>query len=153
MQIAIRKIDNLAVMIFNDDEILNITETILEAPNLIVSDINLSTHEIVSGNKPEKPLYFVANAFTYKNGIWELIDQNIYNLFINAIIESEKRENDIKAKYIREQRNKLLEECDWTQLTDSAVKNNELWKLYRSKLRDITLQEGFPCNINWPEKP
>jgi hypothetical protein len=27
------------------------------------------------------------------------------------------------------------------------------WRQYRQELRDITTQEGFPHNIDWPEEP
>lgn len=55
---------------------------------------------------------------------------------------------------IREERNKLLYECDWTQLTDSPLTPEQkiAWSLYRQSLRDITLQQD-PFNIVWPTKP
>jgi hypothetical protein len=52
---------------------------------------------------------------------------------------------------IREERNQLLAECDWTQLPDAPVET-AVWSTYRQALRDITLQED-PFNIVWPEKP
>lgn len=53
---------------------------------------------------------------------------------------------------IRELRNELLQECDWTQLGDisDSVKTN--WASYRQNLRDITNQSN-PFNIIWPVKP
>jgi len=41
-------------------------------------------------------------------------------------------------------RNKLLQESDWTQLTDSPADKAE-WAVYRQALRDITDQAGFPA--------
>lgn len=55
---------------------------------------------------------------------------------------------------IRNERNQLLLECDWTQLSDSpltAEKKTE-WFTYRQELRDITSQSD-PNNIIWPTKP
>ena len=55
---------------------------------------------------------------------------------------------------IRNERNQLLLECDWTQLSDSpltAEKKTE-WQTYRQELRDITNQSD-PKNIIWPTKP
>lgn len=49
-------------------------------------------------------------------------------------------------------RNQLLINCDWTQLPDAPV-NKDRWATYRQKLRDVTLQIGFPWTINWPETP
>ena len=55
---------------------------------------------------------------------------------------------------IRDRRNELLSETDWTQLPDSPLTNQKQteWQIYRQALRDITLQTD-PFNINWPIKP
>lgn len=53
---------------------------------------------------------------------------------------------------IREKRNQLLAQSDWTQLADSPV-NKSAWATYRQGLRDITAQSGFPWTIVWPTKP
>lgn len=53
---------------------------------------------------------------------------------------------------VREQRNLLLKESDWTQLPDSQC-NKELWAAYRALLRDVPQQEGFPNDIVWPDAP
>ena len=55
-------------------------------------------------------------------------------------------------KEVRNKRNKLLAECDWTQLPDAPV-DQTAWAAYRQALRDITDQEGFPANVTWPVKP
>ena len=60
-------------------------------------------------------------------------------------------ESDRKASEIREQRNRLLAETDW--MAGSDVTMSDSWKTYRLALRDITLQDGFPDNVTWPEKP
>jgi hypothetical protein len=39
---------------------------------------------------------------------------------------------------LREHRNKLLAECDWTQSRDVTLSNDNEWKTYRQALRDIT---------------
>jgi hypothetical protein len=53
---------------------------------------------------------------------------------------------------VREIRNELLAECDWTQLADIPNETKELWTSYRTQLRDITSQTN-PFSINWPVKP
>jgi hypothetical protein len=57
-----------------------------------------------------------------------------------------------KADFIRNKRNKLLLDTDWTQLADSPLseEKKETFRAYRQALRDITEQEGFPQNIVWP---
>ena len=53
---------------------------------------------------------------------------------------------------IREIRNELLSECDWTQLSDISFETKAIWSEYRQSLRDITSQTN-PFNITWPVKP
>lgn len=62
---------------------------------------------------------------------------------------------DIVGAKVREQRNVLLTESDWTQLDDSPVTNDKKleWASYRQELRNIPDQEGFPFQVVWPSKP
>jgi hypothetical protein len=57
-----------------------------------------------------------------------------------------------KAAEVRSNRNRLLADCDWTQLPDAPV-DAEAWATYRQELRDVTAQSGFPWNVQWPEAP
>jgi len=57
-----------------------------------------------------------------------------------------------KAAEVRDQRNKLLSQSDWTQVADAPV-DKSVWATYRQTLRDITAQSGFPWTITWPESP
>ena len=43
----------------------------------------------------------------------------------------------IAMKKLREIRNKLLEESDWTQSRDVTLSNDADWKTYRQALRDL----------------
>jgi hypothetical protein len=61
-------------------------------------------------------------------------------------------DNEESIMTARKQRNELLELSDWTQLDDSPV-NKTAWATYRSALRDIPDQAGFPHDITWPIKP
>jgi len=38
---------------------------------------------------------------------------------------------------VRKKRNKMLSECDWTQMNDVKLSNDAEWKLYRQALRDL----------------
>lgn len=62
-----------------------------------------------------------------------------------------------KAKQARSQRDQLLYESDWTQIPDARGSMSEekanAWAQYRTLLRNLPLQEGFPLEIDWPEKP
>lgn len=61
----------------------------------------------------------------------------------------------VKGNEIRAERNRLLAECDWTQLADVVLTDEakEAWAAYRQALRDITAQEGFPDSVTYPTKP
>ena len=58
----------------------------------------------------------------------------------------------IEARWdvVRAERNKLLADCDWTQLPDASA-DAAAWATYRQALRDITTQAN-PFNIVWPKK-
>ena len=57
-----------------------------------------------------------------------------------------------KEAEVRQQRNELLSACDWTQLPDAPV-DRTAWAAYRQQLRDITAQDGFPWDVQWPVAP
>ena len=61
---------------------------------------------------------------------------------------------EVKWEEIRQERNRLLSECDWTQFQDSPITGSKLteWQTYRQSLRDVTNQEN-PYNITWPTNP
>lgn len=62
------------------------------------------------------------------------------------------QKDDEQANVVRNDRNRRLAECDWTQLPDSPV-DKDIWAIYRQALRDVTKQAGFPWTIDWPEAP
>lgn len=53
---------------------------------------------------------------------------------------------------VREVRDRLLAESDWTQLTDVPLNNQEEWQSYRQALRDLT-QAIDPMEVVLPIKP
>lgn len=57
---------------------------------------------------------------------------------------------------IRNERNRRLRMCDWTQMPDAPVANAEAWRTYRQELRD--LPENCGCvaphtEVDWPQEP
>lgn len=60
----------------------------------------------------------------------------------------------ITAEMARAKRNRLLSACDWTQVADAPLTDQQLraWNSYRQALRDITKQPGFPAVV-WPTPP
>ena len=57
-----------------------------------------------------------------------------------------------QAANVRRSRNDLLTKCDWTQIADSTA-DKPAWATYRQALRDVTVQDGFPWNVTWPQEP
>lgn len=60
---------------------------------------------------------------------------------------------ELESEMIKDQRNRLLEQSDWTQLPDVPQSLKDLWVPYRQALRDVPQQEGFPLNVVWPTPP
>lgn len=58
----------------------------------------------------------------------------------------------VNMQFVRDVRNALLAESDWTQLADTSA-NKEAWAIYRKKLRDITTDFSDPNLVVWPTKP
>ena len=60
-----------------------------------------------------------------------------------------------KAKKMRQIRNGLLAQSDWTQTNDNplSIERKRKWGEYRQSLRDITGQSGFPESITFPPLP
>ena len=70
----------------------------------------------------------------------------------SKLITAEDKLEQRKAS-ARNKRDALIRETDWTQLPDVPEPTAEVWVGYRQALRDVPQQEGFPNEINWPEKP
>lgn len=87
---------------------------------------------------------------TIDNGIWVATWQ-----VTPASADEIAERLQAKSSEIREQRNQLLKDCDWTQLNDSPLSadNKTSWATYRQQLRDVTTQTRFPWDIQWPSTP
>jgi len=57
-----------------------------------------------------------------------------------------------QATSVRNSRTEKLKDSDWTQLADSTV-DKAAWATYRTALRDVPTQAGFPWTIDWPVAP
>ena len=86
------------------------------------------------------------NAPTLIEGVWTL-GWTARNLTANEIA--------LSAEFVRGERDELLANSDWTQVNDSALDDSTKasWATYRTELRDISTQAGFPTNITWPTAP
>ena len=68
------------------------------------------------------------------------------------------------ARQVREIRNRLLAESDWTQNRDVVLLNDTTWQQYRQDLRDLPASASFTpkldsngnldmSSVTWPLKP
>lgn len=62
---------------------------------------------------------------------------------------------DELASQVRAERDRRLAETDWYMMPDYPAdpETLEVVKNYRKALRDITLQSGFPRDVEWPVMP
>jgi|TARA_B110000977_G_scaffold107930_1_gene140564 hypothetical protein len=69
--------------------------------------------------------------------------------------QSKKTEitNAIPLKLLRNERNRRLVACDWTQGDDVPSSIKGAWTTYRAALRDITDSATSLDDVTWPEKP
>ena len=91
-----------------------------------------------------------AGAPAFDGGTW----RQVWNV-IELSTQEKQTIQDNKAASIRADRNRLLADCDWTQLSDCPLSDADkaAWSTYRQELRDIPGQSGFPWDISWPNTP
>ncbi len=70
-----------------------------------------------------------------------------------AAIEAAKHDPENRWAAIRIVRDRLLAECDWTQIPDVPLTEDErsAWQAYRHALRDIPQDYSTPDDVEWPE--
>ena len=81
-------------------------------------------------------------------------DGNVTTAADNEAAYRTRIDNEAAAG-VRVERDAKLAACDWTVLTDSPLttaKKTE-WKTYRTALRDIPSDSGFPHSVTWPTEP
>jgi hypothetical protein len=74
---------------------------------------------------------------------------------MDRIIQLELANEPSEAEKDRSERNAMLTSTDWIVIKymDKNESMPQEWSDYRQSLRDITEQEGFPGNVNWPIEP
>ena len=68
---------------------------------------------------------------------------------------ADTRTTDEKAGAIRSQRDADLSACDWvvTRAVEAGQAVPAAWLAYRSALRAVPQQQGFPDSVEWPAAP
>ena len=92
-------------------------------------------------------IMFISKTLNIANGKEEVIE-----FTEQEILNHNKKTDEDKIVNIREKRNDLLKQSDWTQVIDAPV-DQEAWATYRQALRDLPSQEGFPNEVTWPTEP
>ncbi len=105
-------------------------------------------HEV---RQTPKPFNYTKNTL---EGTPILVDGVYYQNWEQTDCSQTEIDNRIEIKWeeVREIRNQLLTETDWTQLSDIPQNTKDIWTAYRQNLRDITNQTN-PFDIVWPVKP
>ncbi len=140
-------------------------------------DSIVETEDEIPETKEKRKVYsynVYREKMNYNQSLIDILENN-YNEMLSDV---KKVQYDKLATKVREQRNRLLQESDKEMALDrmnfnipetinmttiikvikdffdtlSKIKKSE-WAIYRQKLRDITTLEGFPYNVQFPEKP
>lgn len=114
----------------------------------------------------ENAVYDLTNErlrFSYgTDGIVTFLDGSSHNITQDEISQ---KTDELYAlmpfQELREKRNKLLTESDWTQMSDVVLVDKEDWKTYRQALRDLPIVSanttydvvGNLINVEYPMKP
>ena len=82
------------------------------------------------------------NGWVYKVAVADLTTEEIQSAKDSAMAQ------------IRGQRNQLLKDCDWTQISDSTA-DKAAWATYRQALRDLpsSITTDPRTFTNWPHNP
>jgi hypothetical protein len=73
-------------------------------------------------------------------------------LTAEEILEFQTLQTELDWKALRDQRNRLLADSDWTVLSDSPT-STAAWKTYRQALRDLPANTTDPTAPDWPTPP
>lgn len=82
-------------------------------------------------------------------------EENAKLKYMNQSVESVEHKVSAQWGVIRYKREQLIEDTDWTQMTDSPLTTDKKTEFatYRQALRDLPSSTDNPNNIVWPEKP
>jgi hypothetical protein len=118
-----------------------------------ISTETLNSFGVYKVNTTTKPIDYTK---TITEGTPQLVDGEYQQIWNQVESTEEEINTRIQAKWleIREHRNTLLSECDWTQFQDSPITGSKLteWQTYRQSLRDLTNNDN-PFTLEWPAQP
>lgn len=140
--------------------------------------IEVAFFDEVKEIQEEESTQYEYSVYTIKTIYREDLESYINDNYESYLTLAKKTDYQLEASKVREKRNELLADSDKFLLLDrlgislpseitavtllTSVKEffdnlkevlNGEWADYRQKLRDITKQEGFPYNVEFPKKP
>ena len=110
------------------------------------SESLLAEWDVYAVTVVQKPIYD-----SKTQSVKQDVPQKVNGTWVVAWLVENKPQQEAENN-IRNHRNDLLSECDWTQLADASV-DSLAWANYRQALRDVPQQTEFPYNVAWPTKP
>ena len=113
----------------------------------VVNEEDLDKVDLSTGNfKVEVPDDF--EMFGY---ITTYVDGEVVQVEEDLSVLPGQEETDLQN--LRNERNRLLVESDWTQLPDVPEETKTDWQVYRQELRNITKKYQSINTVVWPTKP
>lgn len=88
----------------------------------------------------------------YNHFIFTMNKENKTLVLEDGQLVLKPRQYKISWEMIKRKRNKILSECDYTQMPDWPG-NKTTWATYRQALRDITTSFSDPNEVVWPKAP
>ena len=137
--------------------------------NYTIVDFNGNTNNVTlafDGRRVNFPLPVVDGRFPEGTELTNLLDTYVANARAAMVPVPASNQNVITALItpptslqlaaaIRMRRTQFLALTDWTQTKDAALTSDQViaWETYRTELRNIPQQSGFPITFTWPVPP
>ena len=139
-----------------DNEPLEPTDgpTIEPGSFVSISHINLPNYNFLNGMEPVFRFQDDGMVEDFVKGHQVLLEELSGPIAANAEYPEAVKD---KANIVRNQRNTLLMESDWTQAADSPLSDDDkaAWATYRANLRNLSDHANWPELLpeDWPTKP
>ena len=129
-----------------------IVTTIVNCSEEVLANILLTFADNYIEGEYLKELYYFQNDIPIR-----IPDAPDKNSVFNYITKEWEVDLVLASRKVLNIRQQLLQESDWTDTVSAqtrlGIELYNSWQIYRQALRDITIQEGFPLAVNWPQAP
>ncbi len=98
-------------------------------------------------------IFYQYESFVLTEPYRDTLEQEISNQYDLWLQKAKDFDRQHQAHQVRQRRNRLLDQSDWTQMPDVESHIAQSWKAYRQALRDIPQQQQFPYDVQWPSPP